>query len=93
MIVGHIGLVLAAKRAVPGTQLGVLLLASEAVNVFCGIFAVAGIEQMRSMPGLMPMSSFDFVYFPWSHRLVMTLFGSVKAIIFLPFFRGLVDEN
>jgi hypothetical protein len=77
MLIGHIGLGLAAKRAVPAAPLGVLLIAAEAADVLCGLFMVAGIEQMRSSPGLMAMSSFDFIYYPWSHGLVMTVFWSV----------------
>jgi hypothetical protein len=79
MLIGHIGLGFAAKKVAPGAPLGVLLIAAEAVDILCGGFMVAGIEQMRSSPGLMAMSSFDFIYYPWSHGLVMTVFWSVSG--------------
>jgi hypothetical protein len=77
MLIGHIGLGLAAKKVAPAASLGVLLIAAEAADVLWGVFMVAGIEQMRSSPGFRAMSSLDFIHYPRSHGLVMTVVWSV----------------
>jgi len=78
---GHFAIAFAAKPAAPKVPLGVLLAASEALDLLCFGFAAAGIEDIGvSLAGLtqgvrivVPAS------IPWSHGLFMSLVWSVMA--------------
>ena len=79
--IAHIGVGLAAKKIAPQAPLGVLLLASEALDILWGIFALLGIENMADSP--------------WSHGLFMAIGWSLiaallSAEIFRNFRTGLV---
>jgi hypothetical protein len=79
MFIAHIGLGLAAKRIAPTVPLGVLLLASEATDVLCGVLMFAGIEKMRASPGATAMTPLEFLYYPWSHGLFMNVVWGLLA--------------
>jgi len=86
MFVGHFGVAFAAKKFAPRTNLAVAILAGEFVDVVWPIFVLLGIEKVRIVPGLMAVSPFDFVSYPWSHSLLMsivwgTIFGGVYYAI------------
>jgi hypothetical protein len=81
MFIAHLGVGLAAKKVAPKASLGVLLFAGEALDVLCGMFVVTGIERMRPHPGLMPMSHLEFLSFPWSHGLLMSLVWASAAML------------
>lgn len=63
--IAHLGVGLAAKKVAPRAHLGVLLLASEALDLLWGVFALAGIDKMGSSP--------------WSHGLLMSVVWSLMA--------------
>jgi len=73
MFLGHYGLAFAAKRVVPRTSLGALTFAAEFLDELWPILLLLGIEQVRVVPGLMAMGPLDFVYYPYSHSLLMAL--------------------
>jgi membrane-bound metal-dependent hydrolase YbcI (DUF457 family) len=77
MFVGHFGVAFAAKKFAPRTNLAVAILASEFVDVVWPIFVLLGIEKVRIVPGLMAVSPFDFVSYPWSHSLLMAIVWGV----------------
>jgi membrane-bound metal-dependent hydrolase YbcI (DUF457 family) len=77
MFVGHFGVAFASKKFAPRTNLAVAILASEFVDVVWPIFVLLGIEKVRIVPGLMAVSPFDFVSYPWSHSLLMAIVWSV----------------
>lgn len=79
MFIAHIGLGLAAKKAAPAASLGVLLLASQALDVLCGLFMVTGLERMQVTPGYTRMSPLEFLSYPWSHGLFMSTVWSIAA--------------
>ena len=86
MFVGHFGIAFAAKKFAPRTNVAVAILASEFVDVVWPIFVLLGIEKVRIVPGLMAVSPFDFVSYPWSHSLLMSIvwgmiFGGVYYAI------------
>jgi hypothetical protein len=65
--IAHIGLGLAAKNIAPKAPVGVLILASEAIDILWGAFALVGIE--------------NFGHSPWSHGLLMSLVWSVAGAL------------
>lgn len=86
MFVGHFGLAFAAKRATPRTNLALLILAAEFIDVIWPVFLLLGVEKVRIVPGLTPVTPLDFVSYPWTHSLLMTcLWGVVLALIYYSF--------
>jgi len=77
MLLGHYGVAFAAKRAIPGTSLGTLTLAAQLLDEIWPILLVAGVEQVRIVPGLMAANPLDFVYYPFTHSLAAALFWSL----------------
>jgi hypothetical protein len=73
MFLGHYGLAFAAKRAAPRTSLGALTLAAQFLDELWPILLLLGVEQVKIVPGLMAASPMDFVYYPFSHSLLMAL--------------------
>jgi hypothetical protein len=72
MYFAHISAALVAKPAVPKVSLGVLLVASLAIDILSGVFMIIGIEYT---------SSDGVPYFPWSHGLLMASVFTV--VVFL----------
>jgi membrane-bound metal-dependent hydrolase YbcI (DUF457 family) len=78
MFLGHYGVALGAKRAAPKTSLGTLVFAAQFVDELWPILLIAGVEQVRIVPGLMAANSLDFVHYPFTHSLLM---GAVWAVL------------
>jgi len=81
MFIAHLGVGLAAKKVCPRVPLGVLLFASQALDVLCGLLMVASIEKMRVAAGITKMTPLDFISYPWSHGLFMSLVWSCVAAL------------
>jgi hypothetical protein len=79
MFIGHFGVAMAAKKWAPRTSLAVLLLAAELVDVAWPILLIAGVEHVRIMAGLTPVTPLDFQDYPWTHSLLM---GAAWAVAF-----------
>ncbi|HET7613532.1 MAG TPA: hypothetical protein VFK26_06365 [Gemmatimonadaceae bacterium] len=77
MFLGHYGLAFAARRAAPRTSLGTLTFAAEFLDELWPILLLLGVEQVRIVPGLMTMSPLDFVFYPYSHSLLMAVVWAV----------------
>ena len=73
MFLGHYGVAFAAKRVTPRTSLGALTFAAQFLDELWPILLLLGIEQVRIVPGLMTMSPLEFVYYPYSHSLLMAV--------------------
>lgn len=73
MFLGHYGVAFAAKRVSPRTSLGTLVFACEFLDELWPVLLLLGVEQVRIVPGLMIMSPLEFVYYPWSHSLLMAI--------------------
>ena len=85
MFIGHDAVGLVSKRLAPRTSLGWLIAAPMLLDLLWPIFLLTGVERVRIQRGVMKMSPFDFVSYPWSHSLVMAivwglLFGGIYAI-------------
>jgi hypothetical protein len=84
MFIGHFAVAFAAKKAAPRTSLGTLLVAATFLDVLFPIFVLLGWEIVRIDPGNTAFTPFDFVSYPWSHSMVMTLAWS--AVLALGYF-------
>lgn len=77
MFVGHFGVAFASKKAAPRVNLAVAILASQFIDILWPILVLAGVERVRVVPGLMKVSAFDFVSYPWTHSLLMSIVWGV----------------
>lgn len=73
MFLGHYGLAFAAKRAAPRTSLGALTFAAQFLDELWPILLLLGVEQVRIVPGYMVTSPLEFIYYPYSHSLLMSI--------------------
>lgn len=73
MFLGHYGVAFAAKRAAPRASLGVLTFAAEFLDELWPILLLAGVEQVRIVPGVMAASPLVFTSYPISHSLLMAI--------------------
>ena len=73
MFIGHIAVAFGVKRVAPEAGLGAAIVAASFLDLVWPVLVAAGIEQVRIAPGIMAASPFDFVSYPYSHSLVMTL--------------------
>jgi hypothetical protein len=76
MFLGHYGLALAAKRAAPRTSLGTLTFAAQFLDELWPILLLVGAEQVRIVADR-PWAPLDFVYYPYSHSLLMAIVYAV----------------
>jgi len=79
MFIAHLGVGLAAKPLAPKAPLGVLLASAQALDILCGALMVSGVEQMRVHPGFTVMTPLEFISYPFSHGLFMSIVWSVLA--------------
>ena len=79
MFIGHFAVGFAAKRLAPETSLGWLIAAPELVDMLWPGFLALGWEEVRIEPGNTAFTPLDFVSYPWTHSLVMSI---VWAIVF-----------
>jgi membrane-bound metal-dependent hydrolase YbcI (DUF457 family) len=77
MFIGHFALGFAAKPAVPRVSLAMLLLASLFADVLWPVLVLAGLEEVRIVPGYTAYTPLEFVSYPWSHSLVLLVFWGV----------------
>ncbi len=83
MFLGHFAVALAAKKATPKTSLGTLVLAAQFADMLWPLLLFLGIEQVRIVPGLLPVSPFDFTSYPYSHSLVAQIgWGALLGFIY-----------
>ena len=78
MFLGHMAVGFAAKRVAPKTSLGVLLAASELIDLLFPAFLLTGWEQVRMEAGGNAFTRASF-YYPFSHSLAMTLVWALAA--------------
>jgi len=76
MFIGHYGVALGGKRAVPRLSLGLLFLAVQFLDVLFAIFVLLGIEKMKIVHGFTPYNPYDLYWMPYTHSLVGALFWS-----------------
>lgn len=73
MFVGHLAVSFAGKRAHPGTSLVWFVAAANFVDLIWPVFLLLGLETVRIDPGNTAFTPLDFVSYPWTHSLLMTV--------------------
>ena len=79
MFIGHFAVAFASKKVAPKVSLGTLVVAAAFLDVVWPVLVLLGVERFRIVPGFTAINPFDFVYYPWSHSLLMT---AVWALLF-----------
>ncbi|WCT13238.1 metal-dependent hydrolase [Mucilaginibacter jinjuensis] len=79
MFIGHFGLSFAAKKAAPKVSLGTLFIATQFVDILWPFLLVFHIEKMAIVPGYTKVNAFEFLYFPYTHSLLMGVIWGVLA--------------
>jgi|SRR5271156_1174563 hypothetical protein len=73
MFIGHFAVGFAAKKFAPRTNLALLIAAPIFLDMLWPVFLLLGWEQVRVDPGNTRFTPFDFVSYPWSHSLLMSI--------------------
>jgi membrane-bound metal-dependent hydrolase YbcI (DUF457 family) len=86
MFIGHYGPALAAPALVKTVPLWVLFFAVQFLDIVWGPLILAGIEQVRIVPGFTAMSPLDLHHMPYTHSLpgalaLSVLLGAVYGLI------------
>jgi hypothetical protein len=77
MLLGHIGVGLAARRVRPSVSLAAWFFAVQLVDLLWPIFLLAGLEHVRVAPGITAFTPLDFYDYPITHSLVGGLFWAL----------------
>ncbi len=80
MFVGHFGVGLAAKKLAPEINLGFLFFACQLLDLIWPVLVLIGIERVTVDPGATQVTPLDFVHYPYSHSLFMTLVNSLVGM-------------
>ena len=70
MFIGHYGVALAASAHRKAPRLGVLIAASQLVDIGFFTLMLAGVERMRLVPGATVMNPMDLYFMPYTHSLL-----------------------
>jgi len=70
VFIGHAAVAFAAKKAVPKTSLGTLIMAAQFIDLLWPIFLLLGLEHVRIDQGNTAMTPLDFYDYPFSHSLL-----------------------
>ncbi len=88
MFLGHYGVAFAAKKAAPKVSLAWLFAAAQFADILWPLLLVTNVEKYAVQPGYSKVSAYDFIYYPWSHSLLMDIFwGGLAAILYTAFTR------
>ncbi|HSP67554.1 MAG TPA: hypothetical protein VLN48_07495 [Bryobacteraceae bacterium] len=83
MFIGHIAVGFASKRLAPQASMGALMAAPMALDLLWPLFLLAGWEQVRIDPGNTAFTPLDFVSYPYSHSLAMSIvWAALFALIY-----------
>jgi hypothetical protein len=83
MFIGHFAVGLASKRFAPRTNVATLIAAAIFLDILWPIFVLLGWEQVRIDPENTRFTPLEFVSYPWSHSLLMSLFWATAfALIY-----------
>jgi len=83
MFIGHLAVGFASKRVTPKASLGVLMAAPMALDLLWPLFLLAGWEQVRIDPGNTAFTPLDFVSYPYTHSLAMSVvWAALFALIY-----------
>ncbi len=90
MMIGHYAVALAAKPSAPKVSLGWLAAAAIFLDLIWPLLLQAGLEQVAVVPGITVVTPMDFISYPWSHSLLMSL---VWGALFGGLYYALTNER
>ena len=80
MFVGHLAVSLAAKAIEPKAPLSALVPTTFGLDLIWPIFVLLDVEIVAIVPGITAFTPLDFLFYPWSHSLIMAvMWGAVAA--------------
>jgi len=79
MFLGHFGLGLAAKKAVPQVSLGTYFLCAQLLDLLWPTLLLLGVEQVEIAPAHTAVTPLAFTHYPISHSLFMVVIWGVVA--------------
>ena len=83
MFIGHFAVGFAAKKYAPRSSLAVLLAAPLLPDLLWPPLLLLGWERVRIVPGMTRLTPLDFVWYPWSHSLLLcAVWAAVFAFIY-----------
>jgi len=71
MFIGHFGLGFGAKKVARSVSLGTLFLAAQFVDLLWPTLLLFGAERVEIEPGITKLTPLNFVYYPFTHSLLM----------------------
>ena len=77
MVIGHYAVAMGAKRWAPQTSLGTLVAAGVFLDLVWPVLVLRGIEVVAITPGATAVNPLVFVYYPFSHSLLMSIVWAV----------------
>jgi hypothetical protein len=77
MFIGHFAVALGAKKLIPKTNLGITFVACQLLDLIWPVLVLLGIETVAVEPGITEVTPLNFIYYPYSHSLLMALVWSV----------------
>jgi membrane-bound metal-dependent hydrolase YbcI (DUF457 family) len=77
MFIGHFGVGLAAKKIAPNINLGFLFIACQLLDLIWPVLVLMGVEQVAVDHSATEVTPLNFLHYPYSHSLVMTLLYSL----------------
>jgi hypothetical protein len=88
MFIGHFAVGFASKRFAPRTNLGLLMAAPAFLDLLWPFFLLLGWEKVGTDRSNTRFSRFDFVSYPWSHSLLMSVvWATAFALVYYAFTR------
>jgi hypothetical protein len=83
MFIGHFAVGFASKRFAPRSNVATLIAAAIFLDILWPIFVLLGWERVRIDPGNTRFTPLEFLSYPWSHSLLMSLlWASAFALIY-----------
>ncbi len=83
MFIGHFAVGFAAKKIAHKPSLGTYFLAVTFLDVLWPIFLLLGIEQVAIEPGNTAFTPLNFISYPYSHSLLMTIvWATLFALVY-----------
>jgi len=71
MFIGHFGLSFAAKKVAPRVSLATLFIATQFADILWPFMLVFNVEKVAIVPGYTKTNAFEFLYYPYTHSLLM----------------------
>lgn len=87
MYIGHYGVALGIKKAVPEVSLGTLFFAAMTTDLLMSILVICGVEHIRVAPGITVMVPLDLYDYAISHSLAASVAWSLIIAACYYFFR------